>query len=198
MRLVKVLGAVLVVVLAFSAVAVSSASASSFIGSNTGLLSIKGDGGQLFVTPVGGIFCTTLTGHGFVTATIQLSQLATVLYSGCTTPIGTVDQPIPARYLFLADGGLVHVEAPIVITILITGLACTVTVPPQGGLETSAFDNELITAARKAVLVLGTVSNIESSDVGAVCPVKYTSNKTGKYTGNALVEEVGGSVEWAK
>ena len=199
MRLVKVLGLALMAVFALSAATATGASASSFeAGETSGLLTIKEHGLQQFITPTGTLNCTKLRGHGSWVTKTKLTQIATVSYTGCSTTIGTVEEPINAEYEFSADGlNNISILKTITIQVLATGLTCKIIVPAQSGLDGVKYDN---LPGFKAILLLSEVSGITSSDSGAICPVKYTTEKTATYTGNALISVVaaGGQIKWVQ
>ncbi len=193
MRQVKMFSAVLVAMLAAGAMSAVGVSAHEFEASKApGLLLGKSEGLRTFTTPDGTLTCEKAAAHGIVDKLVVLTQLVTVSYSSCTTSLGTVAEPINAQYLFSADNGEVSIEAPIKIEITAAGVKCHIVVPAQSGLKTIKYDNIVL---RRIILVLTNLDKVESSATGAACP-NYTSNKTGKTSGGALVEMVGGAIQW--
>ncbi len=189
MRLIKVLGAAIVAVLAFSAIAAAGASAHEFESANTGLLLAKSHGPQLFNFNGKEVVCNTLKGHGTVTALKTKTQVATVSYSGCSTTFGTVTEPINAEYNFSAEGS-VDILKPIKVIVTATGLKCEVTVPVQSGLKTITYKN-----ISPEILLTANVTGITSSGANSLCT--YATEKNGVYTGSALVRlESGGIIKW--
>ncbi len=198
MRLVKVLGAALVAVFAFSAMAATGAAAHVFESSALNLLVLaSADGPQFFITPAGSLVCNTLTGDGVVKATPVLTQLVGVLYTNCTVtgPGGITakpDEPIAAQYLFSADG-TVTIEKDITILALVGGLKCVILVLPSGALSSVNYDN--INSSTE-ILVLSHVREILTDATGAGCIKQYTNNREGLYRGNAFTRVDGGTTKW--
>ncbi len=157
-----------------------------------GLISVKGDGGQIFTTPEGAIACTTVEGDGsFQSSNFLLMPIVSFLYSSCVTSFGTVKTPFTAKYLFSADNGEVEIASPIGIVVTTAGEACNVTIAVQKTLKAIAYVN-----VHPTVLLLANLEKVESSALGGGCPIQYHSNKTGKFTGNMTVQAILGEVEW--
>jgi len=196
MQRAKVLGVALMAVFAIGAITATGASAHKFASTESpGLVIAKAEGLQSFTTPTGTVACNALAGDGAVTGLETLSQNLMVTYTECSVLIGGSWIPqasILAEYLFNADNEEARLLSAINIVVNF-GTKCTITVPAQNSLKSVTYKN-----TGKRILVASNVSNIESSDSGATCPVKYTSNKTGKYVGNALSELSGtGTLSWS-
>jgi len=191
MRVVKTLSIAFVVVCACSAMAAATASADLFLASAAGLLLLaSADNTQAFIFHGNELKCTALTAHG-VTALRSLDQHATVSYTGCKASFGggTVDEPIVALYLFLANG-TVHILKPILIFVLNTIFGeCHVTVEAQTLLGITYHNN-----ASGDILLLANVKSIKSEGLGPACT--YSLESGGTYTGNALVFVHGGTIQW--
>ncbi len=188
MRLVKILGAAIVAVLAFSAMVATGASAHEFEASTTGLLLAKAHSSQLFKFPAGEVVCTTLVGHGKVVELKPKKQVATVSYTNCSTALGTVSEPINAEYEFDAEGS-VSILKTVKVIITSAGLKCEVSVLPQSGLTAISYSN-----TGKEILLSSNVKSIKSNGGGALC--NWTNDATGIYTGSALVSLDGGTISW--
>ena len=191
MRQVKMSGVVLVAMLAAGLISATVVSAHEFEASKApGLLLGKAEGLRIFTTPDGTLTCEAAVAHGVINEIRILTKLMTVSYSSCTTSLGTVAEPINAQYIFSADNGAVSIEAPIKIEISAAGVKCHILVPAQNSLKTITYSN-----LSGKILVATNLEKVESSASGAACP-NYTSNKTGKTTGTAIVELVGGQIQW--
>ena len=184
-RNMKVWGVALVAVFALSAVAAANASAAVFKASGTGTLSGKALNNQVFNTGIGNVTCTTAASSGTVVAPLEKeTQEVAVKYSGCTA-FGFVGVEISeAKYLFNANGSVNVVNT---ITIKVPAAGCSVTVSPQTGLKTITYVNSSGKIEEKT-----NVSGIKSKGSGGVCGGEST---TGTYTGNNLIELVGGTIE---
>ena len=198
MRLIKILGAAIVAVFAFSAMAAAGASAHNFTANKeSGLILAEADGLQVFTVPTGTVDCKKLSGHGsFATATV-LTQLVSVSYTECFAQIKgqsvtvKVKEPITAKYVFNADNEEVSLEAPVTIVAEAAGIKCTVTVAPQS-LKLVVYDNRV----GGSILLLAHVLNILSSAAGAACVPAYAHDTTGSYFGNSITKVDGGEVKW--
>ena len=191
MRQMKILGAALAAVCVVSVISADGVSAHEFEASQApGLLTGKSEGLRVFTTPDGTLTCGVAAAHGIINELKILTKLMTVAYSSCTTALGTVAEPINAQYVFSADNGEVAIKAPIKLEITAAGLKCHIVVPAQNSLKTITYTN-----LSKRILVTTNLEKVESSATGPVCP-NYTSNKTGKTTGTAIVELIGGEIKW--
>jgi hypothetical protein len=199
MRIVKRLGMVLVAACAFSALAVSSASAIPLFLAHTSktlLLASAGSSIQKFVTQAGVVECTALklVAPGDTTPALKSSTLlAIVKYEKCTAfgISATVD---PVHFLFFANG-LVRLLANATI---LAASGCVVTVPAASNqsLWTVKYEN---TQANGGILLLAAVRNITSSGVGGpgeprLC--EYATESAGTYNGNTHIVADGGIILW--
>lgn len=176
----------MVAVLAMSA---TGASAHEFEFSSAGLLLVKAHGPQLFKFPAGEIVCASLAGHGAFTALKFKTLTLTVQYKSCTSALGTVTEPINAEYNFNAEGW-VDIVKPIKVIVTAAGLKCEVAVPAQHSLKTITYTN-----ISPEILLAANASSILSTGTGVLCT--YATDKTGIYTGSALVKlENGGVIKW--
>jgi hypothetical protein len=177
MRIVRRLGLVLVAACAFSAMAMSSASASpTFLAHPPGgLLLAKAGGKQVLKTKAGNVECTALKllppGDTAPATLVSLSILAVVDYEKCTA-FGLAAIVHPVRYLIDANG-VVALEN----TVLVLALECTVTVPAaqNQSLRTVLFVNNPTT---RGVLLISDVTGITSEGTGAACTYEKESNGT--------------------
>lgn len=187
MRIVKQLSFALVVACS----AAVTASAHQFEYSKTGLLLATADNTQVFKFNGKEYACTKLTADGVINSLKFLTQKATVLYTGCSTPLGgTIDEPITAEYEYSADN-TVNILKPINIFILKALLGeCHITIEAQNSLKTVTYDNN----ASGDILQLSNITSIKSSGLGGGCTYALESNMT--YTGNALVFLDGGTIKW--
>jgi len=190
MRIVKQLSLALVVACACSTAV--TASAHQFEYSKTGLLLATADNTQIFIIHGNEFKCTKLTADGVVNSLKLLTQKATVLYAGCSTPLGgTFDEPVVALYEFSADNTF-NILKPINIFILNTIFGeCHITIEAQNNLGSVTYDNN----ASGDILLLANVKSIKSTGLGSGCTYSLESNMT--YSGNALVFLDGGSTKWA-
>jgi len=196
MRIVKRLGLALVAVCAFSALAVSSASAHArFLFHPPGALLLASAGGtQTFHTVLGNIECTRLKllPPGDVAPALEsLSVLAIVDYEKCTA-FGIAAVVHPVHYIIFANG-LVRLASNAVI---LASTGCIVTVPAakNQSLWTLKFHNN---PANGGILILGNVEGITSSGVGGPAKLcEYSEEHEGKYTGTFHVTLEGGVIIW--
>jgi len=196
MRILKRLGLLLIAVCAFSAFAVSSASAAPLFLAHPagGLLLASADNTQLFKTPAGTVECTKLA---TIPPDTQNNLRASLLligvqYSGCHA-FGLKATVDPFRYIIHADG-TVTIDSTVLI---LAEKECVVTVPATAAnqhLGTITFDNN---NPNGTVLLLANVTGITSSGTGGPSGIcEFASNNIGTYTGNVLVSEHGGSISW--
>lgn len=183
-RFAKMLGVTCVAALALAATTAAGASAAQFTASETGTLTATQTGNQVFTTTEGGagkVTCKKAHTTGTIVSTAATSQHVTVKYSECTATFGfsfaaTVS---PATYLLKANG---EVDVENTITINVPGLGCKTTVGPQKGLKSVSYDNKAGKIEQTSA-----IKGIKSTGEG-LCP----GGTTGTYTGNNLVERVGG------
>jgi hypothetical protein len=191
MKLVRRFGLVLVTGCAFSAVAVSGASASPLFLSHPagGLLLASAGGSQIFTTTAGSVSCTKLKLlPPDTTPALQfLSILVALDYEKCTA-FGLSARYHPFLYRIDANG-LVSLEN----TVLILSTGCTVTIPAakNQSLTTVKFEN---TPANKGVLLLWALTKITSFGIGAACTYAEESNGVFQSTMHFTVE--GGTLRW--
>jgi len=196
MRILKRLGLVFLAVCAFSALAVSSASASpKFLSTVAGALLLASAGNfQKFHTKPGFVECEKLKllpPGDTAPALESLLILVVVDYQKCTA-FGTPALVTPVRYIIDANG-LVTLEADIQIT---GATACHITVPAakNQSLTTVNFDNN---TANNGILLLATVKHITSSGTGGpggIC--EYKEESEGEYFGTVHVTLHGGTIKW--
>lgn len=181
MRSIKVWGAALAVVCAFSAVAVANASAATFKASEKGTLTGKALNTQEFTTNGGTVKCSTAATSGTVTELEAASQVVTVKYGSCTA-FGFASVEIsPAEYRLYASG---KVDVLNTITINVPLGGCKVTVGPQNGLGSVSYENN-----SGKIKESSNVTGITYTSTGGLCG---SSGSNGVYKGNNEVELNGG------
>jgi hypothetical protein len=200
MQIAKRLGLVLLTVCAFSALAVSSASAGQplFLASVPGSLLRAGSSGiQKFnVKAVSSVECTALkllSPGDVAPAAKATSLLAVVDYEKCTV-FGLAAVIHPVHYIIFANG-LVRLVKDAVI--LGTG-GCKVTVPAatNQSLWTVKFEN---TTANNGVLLLAKVAGISSHGEGGpagLCNFEEKNEHEGTYEGAVHVTAAAGVIMW--
>jgi hypothetical protein len=193
MRIARRLGLVLLTVCAFSALAVSSASASVFLAHPPGtLLSAAAATTQVFITPAGSVECTALKllPPDTTTALEALHILVRIDYEKCKV-FGALNAVVhPALYLISADG-LVLLENTILI---LAPPNCVITVPGNQDLNKLEFSNN---TANGSVLLTASVKGITSEGQGgteSLC--LFAKSSTGTYTGKTVVKAAGGVIRW--
>ncbi len=187
MRRIRFIAVAVVAALCMSVVAAASASAHEFVASKAGKTKSSATSNQVFNTGSGNVTCTKLAGKGEVKETELKSEThkETVTYSGCTA-FGFVKVKITAaKYKFNANGS---VELENEVTITPEGAGCTVKVAGKQVLSSVSFANE----AGK-INETSNVKGIHSVGSGGVCG---GTNTEGTYTGSALTELEGGTIEW--
>lgn len=196
MRIAKRLGLVLVMVCAFSAMAVSSASASpTFLSHPLGLLLASAGGAQKFKTQLGTIECSALKllPPDTTVALQALSILVVVDYEKCELPLLSLGLVVhPVRYNIDANG-LVTLENNVLI--LGTG-NCVITVPAASNqsLQTVKFTNN---AGNKGILLEAKVTKITSSGTGGpLNACVYATESVGTYEGEIHVKLDSGTIRW--
>lgn len=186
MRSIK-LGLALVAALAFSATVTASASAASFISSETkAKLLSEGVQSQVFKTNAGEVKCSEAKIEAGETGTVDLPesvQLAEIHYGNCLA-FGFVPTTLKnADYLFLPNG-TVHIDSEVTIV----GGGCEVKVPAQSVGTVKYSDN-------------GNNIKIEPNVTGILytaksCPSGNGEAKNGTYTGNSEAMIASGAVEF--
>jgi hypothetical protein len=145
MQRVKIFSMALMAMLALSAVAVSSASASSFLVHPTGKILGEATNTQIFSANGFNIECTKAAVAGTATVLKTLTQLVHVGYSGCTVTLGEIVAAVTVTpsALFILNADLkVAVESTVKIEIPAAG--CTLTIGPGGNqaLDSVHYGNE--------------------------------------------------------
>ncbi len=177
MRSFKKIGALALVVAAFSALGVASASAAQFTYSQTGSLTGSALEDHVFNTGAGEVVCKKAAMTGTITSTSFTAQHVTVKYSECKAfNIATVDIS-DATYNFTASGQ-VHIVNPITITVTGFLIECTLTVPVQT-VGTVDYVND-----GASLIFQPTVSGVTSAGSGGLCG---GHNSNGTYTGRSTV-----------
>jgi hypothetical protein len=201
MRSIKIVGLAIVAVLAFSAVAVASASAEEFIASKEGNLKGHAEGTQKFKTGSGAtVECTSATPSGKVTKLKGVEQAASVTYGSCSVlSIGTATVSL-AMYTFFIPLEVSVLEVPITIKASGFGLKCTVVVESGQKLVTGHSMTELEYENKSgSLLVKSKVTKIKSkiteSNSTSLCGKEGETVETGVYEGNVLTELEGGTIE---
>ncbi len=189
MRLLKTFSVSLVAVLALGAISVTGASAHEFEASATVLALLKSHGPQLFKLGVVHLACASFNAHGSISLLKTKTEVVTGSYTGCSSAMGTVTEPINTEYEFNAEG-TVAILKPIKVTIVAAGLKCEVTISAQSGLKTITYNN-----IGSEILMFAKVAEISSTGAGALCT--YATDKTGIYTAGVLFKiENGGVIKW--
>ena len=194
MRIAKRLGLVLLTVCAFSALAVSSASAApKFLSHPAGaLLSATAGNVQVFKTKAGSVECSALKLlPPDTTPALEATHLLVVVdYEKCKV-FGILNATIhPARYLFAASG-LVLLENTVLI---LAEQGCIITVLGNQDLWTVKYTNN---ATNGSVLITSAVTGIKSFGVGgpeSLCA--YSEESVGTYTGSTVTKIAGGVIRW--
>ncbi len=194
MRIARRWGLALVAACAFSAIAVSSASAFPlFLSHPAGILLLAtADDPQIFFTPANGleVECKSvkLLPPDTTPALRFLSILITVDYETCDIPSISANATVhPVQYLIYANG-LVRLEN----TVLILAPLCTITIPAakNQSLNTVKFDNQ----KDGSLLLLVRVKGVTSSGAGVGCT--YAEEDKGGYEGDIRVVAHGGTIRW--
>lgn len=185
------------------AVGASAASAYDFHASVVGgELVSKATTNQVFtISSSTSVTCTTAAGKGTALKASEPTQVMTVEYASCEFKDGILKGSAtvtPAEYEFmigtkvnsgnpnLLEGGTVK----ILKTITITASFCKVEVPAAGNesLSSVSYENVGSSPSRK----LEEISNVSGITYKGNCG----SGSNATYSGNNLVEEVGGEVWW--
>lgn len=188
MRILKQVGLVLVAACAFSAMAVSSASAllPRFLVHPFAILLAKTLTNQVFTTAGGSVVCeqVKLLNTAALALVVEV-QHATVDYEKCTA-FGLAATVSPVLYLLHADGTVDLANSPV-----IKALACEVKVFPKNGLKDVLYRN-----LHGALAIVSHVSSIESEGKGAACT--YAKESKGVYEGviDVWVDAIGAIIIW--
>jgi len=197
MKRIRIIGLALVAVVAISAVAAASASAHEFKASeNPGTLAGKQVSNQVFETPGGTVTCKADIVSGAITALTTKKQVVKVKYSECTL-FGFIGATVSeAEYEFEAEPSKTEGKVKILKEIKVKVKNCEVKVPaPQGPLGPIEYLNSGTKMEVKAKVTAIKSSGIGPTGEGCKDYVDETAPK-GKYTGNNLVEEIGGTIEY--
>jgi hypothetical protein len=179
----------LVLIAVFGVVGVSavsvSASGHEFYASKTGKTKSKSTNVQVFKTGAGTLECTEVVGSGTMTEGLQTTHKEVFTYSGCTA-FGSKVKVSAAHFEFNANGP-VKLESE--VTIVPTKEECEVVIPAQT-LEKATYENK----SGGKVQAEAIATKIHSKGTGGSCG--STENLEGSYTGAALGELEGGTLEW--
>jgi len=198
MRIVKRLGLVLVAAFAFSAMAVSCASAApKFLAHPPKALILAfADNTQVFKTKPGNVECTALKllSPGDVAPALEASSILVIVkYENCTA-FGISATVHPVHFEIFANG-LARIARDVKI---LAATGCEVTVPSASNqsLWTVKFDN----TSNNGILLLANVTKITSSGVGGLFGLcAYGSENEGTYVGTTHVKLDGpanGVIRW--
>jgi hypothetical protein len=172
---------------AFAMVAVSAVSVSAtgheFVASKTGKTKSKSTTAQVFKTGAGTLECSGASGIGEVKELKSATHKETVTYTGCVAFGGSVTIS-PAHFEFSANGS-VRLEKRVAIKPV--GSECEILVEPQI-LEKVQYGNE-----SGKVSAYTNLFKIHSKGTGGECG---SENTEGSFTGGALGELEGGTIEW--
>ncbi len=178
MRSFKKIGALVLVVAAFSAVGVANASAAEFTASSTGSLTGVATQDQVFNTGAGVIVCKKAATSGTIAATKATNQHVTVNYSECKAFNTGAPVDISAATYNFTSNGQVDIVQPITIKVTAFLIECTVTVFAQ---TVGTVD---FATSGTGVSVTPTVTGITSTGTGGICGAH---NTTGSYSGTNKV-----------
>jgi hypothetical protein len=179
----------IVLLTAFAVVSVEavsvSASGHEFYASKTGKTKSKQTNVQVFKTGAGTLECTEVVGSGTMTEGLSVAHKEVFTYSGCSA-FGSKVKVSAAHFEFNANG---PVKLENEVTIVPTKEECEVVIPSQT-LEKATYENKTggkVQAEASAI-------NIHSKPSGGSCG--STENTEGSYSGAALGELEGGTLEW--
>jgi hypothetical protein len=180
-------GLVLIAALGVAGVSAVSVSANGheFYASKTGKTKSKQTDAQVFKTGAGTLECTEVVGSGTMTEGLSTAHKEVFTYSGCTA-FGTKVKVSAAHFEFNANGP-VKLESE--VTIIPTKEECEVVIPAQT-LEKATYENK----SGGKVQAEATAVGIRSKGTGGSCG--STENLEGSYSGAALGELEGGTLEW--
>jgi hypothetical protein len=179
----------IVLLTAFAVVSVEavsvSASGHEFYANKTGKTKSKQTNAQVFKTGAGTLECTTVTGSGEIDEGLSVEHRETFTYSGCSA-FGSKVKVSAAHFEFNANGP-VKLENEVIIEP--TNEECKVRIPSQT-LEKATYENK----SGGKVQAEATAVGIHSKGTGGSCG--STENLEGSYSGAALGELEGGTLEW--
>lgn len=180
-------GLVLIAALGVAGVGAVSVSASGheFYASKTGKTKSKQTSAQVFKTGAGTLECTTVTGSGEIKEGLSTAHREVFTYSGCSA-FGSKVKVSPAHFEFEANG---PVKLENEVTIVPTNEECEVVIPSQT-LEKATYENK----PGGKLQAEANAFNIHSKPSGGACG--STENTEGSYSGAALGELEGGTLEW--
>jgi hypothetical protein len=194
MQRAKIFRLALVAMLALSGVAVSSASASSFLVHPTGKILGEATNTQIFSFNGMNMECTKAPIAGTAAALTTLTQLVHVGYSGCTVTLGEIVAAVTftPSVLFILNADLkVAVENTVKLEIPV--MACTLAIGPgeNQSLDSIHYGNE-----GSDLKINALVQNIAFTSTGGLC------GANGKMTYNGQLKVMsataGGVVRWDK
>lgn len=180
-------GLILIAALGVAGVSAVSVSASGheFFASKTGKTKSKSTNVQVFKTGAGTLECTEVVGSGTITEGLSTTHKEVFTYSGCTA-FGSKVKVSAAHFEFNANG---PVKLENEVTIVPTKEECEVVIPSQT-LEKATYENK----SGGKVQAEASAVNIHSKPSGGSCG--SSENTEGSYTGAALGELEGGTLEW--
>ena len=165
---------------------VASAGAHLFLASTTGKLTVKLLTNPTFTNPTGTVQCLAARfTDGEVKTLKALFLTSTIEFEKCTA-FGLAAKVDLVKVKSTAEGSVSLLK-----TITATAIGCTVTYPSSKNqnLWTVKFKN-----TNKQIEKVATVSKITSFGTGGTC--NYAEESNGKFTGNALVGLLGGTIDW--
>jgi hypothetical protein len=195
MQRIRTLGLALVAVLALSVVAVSSASASSFLIHPTGKILGAATNAQVFSANGNAVSCATATVAGTATALKTLTQLVHVLYTECTAGGGLFPATVTPSALYILSADL-KAALENTVTINIPAANCSIAIGPAGNqaLDSVHYGNEGANLKANAL-----VKNITftTAGEGTLCGANGTNaTYNGQFT--VMSSVAGGVVRWDK
>ena len=191
MRTLKIIGVAVLAACALSVVVVAPASASVFLASAVGALILDNQLNTHRFSIDGGVMeCTKVKSHGITLALSAKSQVATVIYTGCSY-VGSTVIVTPAEYQFNADN-----TVTILNTIVVTSSIgkCSLKIEPKQNLKTVLY--LLDPNNNNALNIKAEVTGILYLSSGGLCgPPGLLHN--GTYTGESLAFlDGGGKLAW--
>lgn len=164
----------------------ASAGAHLFLASTTGKLTVKLLSSPTFTSVAGTVQCLGARfTDGEVKTLKALFLTSTIEFEKCTA-FGLAAKLDLVKVRSTAEGSVSLLK-----TVTATALACTVTFPSSKNqnLWTVKFKN-----TNKQIEKTASVSKVTSFGLGAACT--YAEESNGKFTGNALVGLLGGTIDW--
>lgn len=206
MRSIKMFGLAVVAVLAFSVVAVASASAEEFTASVVGAkLTGKALNTQIFTDKTNGskVECTEDEPTSSAKASKSVEEEVSVQYKSCKVfGLGAAKISL-AEYTFLTSSSVMGgpgnsiLTKPITIEVT-TFPKCTIVVSSGQAFKAAgeiAYSNKTTSTIEIKANVKGIASEVTLSESSSLCGTVGEKNTTGTYTGNSEVGEVGGSIQ---